>query len=98
MSGIPEFNFPAFFRYEEQLKKEGWYVFNPAANDFLRYGDDFQEHTERFNIRLTMCDDLYWICHFADAIALIPGWENSKGVAVELALAKCLGLEILYLE
>lgn len=98
MSNIPEFNFPAFFKYAKQLEQEGWYVFNPAANDYLRYGDDFHEHPERFDKRRTMDDDLRWICNFADAIALIPGWKTSKGVEIELCLAKYLGLEIIYLD
>lgn len=44
-----------------------------------------------------MSIDLNWILDNADAIALIPGWEKSKGVKAELALAECLDLEVINL-
>lgn len=40
--------------------------------------------------------DLEWIAKNADAIFMLPGWENSKGANAEWALAKALGLEIIY--
>ena len=33
MRGIEDFNFPAFDRQEELLKKQGWVVINPAELD-----------------------------------------------------------------
>lgn len=97
MTGIKDFNFPAFDKAAKELEDAGYIVFNPAANDRRRYGDDFLQHPERFDRRATMFDDTSWICNNANIIALLPGWERSKGVAVEKALAEYLGLEIRYL-
>lgn len=49
------------------------------------------------NYRDCMRVDLNWILDNADAIALMPGWENSKGAKAEKALADCLGLETIIL-
>lgn len=107
MRGIPQFNFPAFFEAEDFLTSQGFEVFNPARVDIENHGpqvfnsdtgnpDDIA-HTG-FDLRETMKVDLSWICDHAEAIAMMPGWENSKGATAEKALAECLGLEIIYLE
>lgn len=97
MTGYEDYNFPAFFAAEKQFTDAGWVVFNPARNDLERYGEDFLEHPERFDVRATMEDDTRWICRHADAILLLPGWEKSSGVAVEVSLARYLKLEIIEL-
>lgn len=40
--------------------------------------------------------DLQWIAEEADAIHMLPGWENSRGANAEWALAKALDLKIHY--
>lgn len=108
MRGIPEFNFPAFNAATEKLRAEGHTVFNPAEKDNERHGTDIskgntagceetaaKEHG--FNLREALGIDLAYICAEADAIALLPGWENSKGAKAERATAEALGLEILML-
>jgi len=49
------------------------------------------------NYRDCLRIDLNWILDNATHIALLPGWENSKGVRAEKALAECLGLKVMYL-
>lgn len=98
MTGIESFNFPAFFKYEGELVSKGYQVFNPARNDLDHYGPYFLHDPSVFKLRETLGQDLAWICKNADAIALIPGWEKSKGVKAELSLAEALGLEIIILE
>lgn len=107
MRGIPQFNFPAFFAAERQLLARGYEVFNPAREDIVAHGKDIsfgndtgcerqaaQEHG--FNLRVALSRDLQFIC-LADIIALLPGWEHSKGAKAELAVARALGLEEIHL-
>lgn len=103
MRGIPEFNFPAFHAAAAVLKAEGHEVFNPAAKDNERHGTDISKGNvagdeavataqHGFNLREALGLDLAWICAEADAIALLPGWRNSKGAKAEHATAEALGL------
>lgn len=108
MRGYPAFNFPAFHAAAAKLRAEGWEVFNPAEKDEERYGADFaasyptgdiQAATDAgFSLRDALAADLSWICKHADAIALLPGWENSRGACAERATAVALGLRIILLE
>lgn len=108
MRGIPEFNFPAFYAAAAKLRAAGFVVFNPAERDNEKYGTDISVGnatgdeavaTARhgFNLREALGADLAWICAEADAIALLPGWERSKGTTAEHATAVALGLTVLEL-
>lgn len=107
MRGIPQFNFPAFFAAEEYLKGQGHEVFNPARRDNERHGtdisagnatgDEAQAAQHGFSLREALNDDTTWISLYAEGIALLPGWERSKGAVAEHALARALNLEVLYL-
>lgn len=103
MRGIPQFNFPAFFAAAERLRAAGHTVFNPAERDNERHGVDVSAGNHAgdesvaaaqhgFSLREALADDLNFICREAEAIALLPGWERSKGVAAERATAAALGL------
>jgi hypothetical protein len=105
MRGIPEFNFPAFHRHAALLREMGYFVFNPAERDNERHGTDISAGNTAgceevaaaqhgFNLREALCEDLRFITMEADAIALMPGWENSKGARAERATAEALNLEI----
>lgn len=109
MSGIPYFNFPQFFAYQALLECKGYQVWSPAQNDIGKHGRFYElcptgSHDElvatgvKLSYRTALKDDLAFIMERAEAIALMPGWEKSKGAAVEHALAVCLGLEIIELE
>jgi hypothetical protein len=107
MRGIPLFNFPAFAAAATKLRAEGHEVFCPSEKDNERHGTNIsagnltgsEEEAARkhcFNLRVALGQDLDWICEHADGIALLPGWENSKGAKAEYYTALALGLEVLY--
>jgi hypothetical protein len=100
MSHIPDYNFPAFDAAAAELESRGHTVFNPAQND-RDNGFDFtglEGHEAKelgFDIRAALKQDLSWICDHAEALALLPGWQNSKGAQAEVHLARALGLPLL---
>jgi hypothetical protein len=109
MRGIPEFNFPAFHDATARLRAEGHTVFNPAERDIAHHGKDISKGNATgdealaaaehgFNLREALKDDLVYICLEADAIALLPGWESSRGANAEVATAVALGLQVIHLD
>jgi NTP pyrophosphatase (non-canonical NTP hydrolase) len=82
MTGYPEFNFPLFNRVAENLRKLGYKIINPAEIEqpILTW-----ESCMRCDIKELMN---------ANKIAVLPGWEKSKGARIEVFLASQLGMEI----
>ena len=107
MRGIKDFNFPAFFAAEEVLVAQGHEVFNPARRDEEKHGNDVSKSETGdlaetvaktgFNLREALAADAEWICLHAEGIALLPGWEKSKGATAEKALSEALGHQVIYL-
>jgi Domain of unknown function (DUF4406) len=98
MRGYPEFNHPAFRAGARRLREAGHEVFSPAEhNERLgldtRASDGDQAAIEdAFPLRKLLGDDLAWICAHAEAVVLLPGWEQSSGACAEAAVARALGL------
>lgn len=107
MRGLPQFNYPAFHAAAAKLRADGHHVFSPAEKDIERDGVDWgkqqsdgdlsKAQAQGFSLRQALGDDLAWICAEADAVALLPGWQNSKGATAERATAIALGLEVIEL-
>lgn len=108
MRNIAHFNFPAFHEFAKRLRGIGFVVFNPAENDINTNGSaDFvvsnttgclDEATEKgFDLRKALAEDAKFICEEADILALMPGWERSKGAQAERALAVALGIDVIEL-
>ena len=93
MRGIPESNYPAFKEAAAKLRAEGHIVFSPVDWDMINHGPDGC-HSETFDLRNALAADLEWICIEAEAVAMLPGWQNSKGATAERAAALAIGLEI----
>lgn len=103
MRGLPEFNFPAFFEAADLLRAMGHEVLNPAQVDadagFQWEGLTGHEDLAGlgFNLREALATDLAWIAAHASGVAVLPGWEASKGARAEVALALALGLAVVTL-
>lgn len=106
MTGIPHFNYPAFNAAAATLRADGHHVFSPAEHDTEMHGKDISNPTgcaetaareHGFSRRDALKADLAWICDNADAIALLPGWEQSTGARAERALAHALNLTVIEL-
>ena len=82
MTGMPGHNFPTFHAAAERFRKAGWDVANPAEN--------FQGRTDLPRSAYLRAD----VASLAqcDAIALLPGWEQSGGATLEAVIAAEIGL------
>jgi hypothetical protein len=89
MTGIPEWNFPAFTDAAEQLRDEGFEVQSPHEFD-LENGFDPGSHGADFDLRAALERDVEAVLE-ADGVALLDGWEKSPGVAVEILTAASQG-------
>lgn len=83
MSGLPEFNYPAFNHAAQMLRLAGHTVFNPAENG-LPASTSWSAHM-RVNIRMLMG---------CDRVVTLPGASASKGAALELHIARAIGMPI----
>lgn len=95
MRGIEKFNFPKFHSCAALLREQGWDVFNPAEHDESRGFDPSKD--EPAPLWQYLVHDLPEVCK-RDAIAMIPGWEESQGACIELSVARQLGKLVLNAE
>lgn len=83
MTGMPGLNFPAFYAEAARLEKLGYDVVNPAEIN-PDPGMDWNECMRRDLRALLDCD----------ALALLDGWQKSKGAHLEMDVAHRIGMEI----
>ena len=84
MTGLPDLNYPAFNAAEEALTAAGHAVLNPARNGTIVGSNAWQQY-----MRLSIAQVLQ-----AEAVALLPGWVNSRGATLERGIATALDLQI----
>jgi hypothetical protein len=87
MSSLPDKNLPAFAAATEQLRAAGYHPVNPGRNG-QRPGWEWLDY-----MRAALHDLID--CH---AVALLPGWEHSRGARIERHLAIELGMPVHPLE
>ncbi len=85
MTGAPNYNYPAFGAAAQQWRALGWGVVNPAES----FGGDASR--PRSDYMRTDLEHLLTV----DAIAMLPGWQDSAGARLEHAIAGELGLDVL---
>ena len=73
-----------------KLRRAGHSVFSPYEHDLETTGEYNGDSTPLSTVRLLMKQDQIWICDNANIIALLPGWEKSKGATAEKALGDAL--------
>lgn len=83
MSGLPDFNYPAFHAAAAVLRAQGHHVENPAENPQPACGT-WQGYMRMSLRQIAVCDCLY----------MLPGWRGSRGARIEHGLALDLGLEV----
>jgi hypothetical protein len=88
MSGIEDFNHPAFHAKAAELRAAGEDVINPAEFD-AEIGPDQPWDTY-------LRRDLVLLAEKCDKIVLLEGWQNSKGANLERYVGEKLGMLIVY--
>lgn len=83
MTGIKNLNREAFESAEKKIQEMGHVALNPHRFPEMDTYEDY------------LLLDLEMIAMAADAIALLPGWENSPGSKRELAVAIQKGIEVM---
>ena len=80
MTGQPEWGRPAFAAAAAQLRAAGHRVTNPGELplDLARPWEDYLAET-------------LWLILECQAVALLDGWEHSRGARLEVAWARRLG-------
>lgn len=84
MTGLPEFNYPAFNAEAERLRALGFHVESPAENPAPVCGT-WQGYMRAAITQMVTCD----------AVALMPGWSDSRGAIIERNLAMRLSMPTL---
>jgi hypothetical protein len=83
MTGLPDLNFPAFNAAAASLRQLGYEVVNPAELN--------PDHSMPW--AQCMRADIKALCD-CDTIALLPGWENSRGAHLEVHIAHRLDIKV----
>lgn len=95
MTGYENWNFAAFDAAKKRLADAGYDVLSPADLD-RQFGFDPQATTGEPDpdfLRRALRIDVEAIC-WADAVVLLPGWQQSKGARFEVCAAMFLGIPI----
>lgn len=95
MRGVDRWNFDAFVAATALLRKAGIDVRSPVEHDLVLglNPDDYPTLPDWFTLEGAMQWDLAQVAE-CEAIILLPGWEDSVGVARELQVARWCGRDV----
>lgn len=85
-TGIEDLNYPAFNAAAARLRADGHEVVNPAENP--------EPPCRSWAGYMRMSVAQVATC---EAVAMLPGWESSKGASLERHIARALGMQVVYL-
>jgi hypothetical protein len=88
MTGIPDFNYPAFDAATAKLRALGYTVLNPAEDFDADTELDYEEYIRK---------DIKHVLN-ATLLVLLPGWEESAGSHLEVAIAVGIGMPVALIE
>lgn len=83
MTGLPAHNYPAFDAAQDTLRAAGFHVATPTVIG-RRHGYD-KPHS--FYLRRALA-----LMLGADGIAVLPGWEGSRGARLEVYVGRSLDM------
>lgn len=99
MTGIEEFNYPAFRTASAALEHAGYTAKCPTSLGGVpdTTGLTGNETPEQIGFDPRNAFSIYTrvITREADAVAALPGWENSRGATAEVGLAVAIGLPVI---
>ena len=81
MTGLPEYNYPAFHTATARLRGCGYHVENPAETPEQASWAGYMRHAVA---KLITCD----------RVMTLPGWGDSRGAQTEVAIAHVLGMPV----
>jgi hypothetical protein len=84
MTGVPDFNYPAFHAAAATLRRMDYSVFNPAESFAGRTDLPRETYLREDVAALANCD----------VVVLLPGWRSSRGATLEAAIAEACGLAV----
>ncbi len=87
MTGLPDYNRAAFDMRAEAFKKLGYSVLNPAEISVTHGTDKAYSFYLKRALRMML---------EADVVYVFGNWKNSKGVFVELYVARMLGMTVIF--
>ena len=93
MTGLPEFNYPAFAAAAQQLRNKGAIVVSPhelPAVDCPGCENVGGEHSWSEHMRVDLAALLT-----CDVIVLLEGWQQSRGAQLEKTVAEAIGLMVI---
>lgn len=97
MTGIPEYNAPAFRRAAVRLREKGLLVISPVEMDEADGLSLESEaaHNGEWDWAQALARDIRVIMQEADAVVVLPGWTKSRGAFLETETAYAKGIPVL---
>jgi len=101
MTGIPQFNIPAFDQATDTLRSQGYVIVSPAERDTFEtrkaaLGSKSGSHAD-LSIAETYGDmlarDMKILADEVGGVIFLPGWHESKGAKTEAYIALAMGLK-----